>query len=106
MSAPEHHRNMVKQILAGPRGKTTLAIWNIALAYAKPGTGEIKASREQIAEDVGTHPTEVSRAMNRLAEIGALVRIKPGQFAMNPHINWIGSLDDRKTVALKVPEPA
>jgi hypothetical protein len=108
MSNPIAPREIVRRIARGPRAGTTIVVWNIVLTYAEFGTGKIKASRQQIAEDAGTSVMSVSRAMNRLVEIGALVKEGHGRFVMNPHINWIGPLDERrkKATELKVVEPA
>jgi CRP-like cAMP-binding protein len=108
MSNPISHREIVRRIARGERPGVTIVVWNIVLTYAEFGTGEIKASRQQIAEDAGTSVMSVSRAMNRLVEIGALVKEGHGRFVMNPHINWIGPLDERrkKATELKVVEPA
>jgi hypothetical protein len=108
MSNPVSYRDIVRKLARGTRAGTNLTVWNIALTYAEFGTGEIKATRQQIADDANTHHTEVSRALNRLVEVGALVKVGHGRFALHPHITWIGSLDERRQAAAKLElvEPA
>jgi CRP-like cAMP-binding protein len=109
MTNPISHREIIRRITRGERPRATIAVWNIALTYAEFGAGrEIRASREQIADDANTTVAEVSRAMNRLAEIGALIRLGHGRFCVHPQINWIGPLDERKQAVarLELVEPA
>ena len=66
-------------------------------------TGEITASCRALAEDAGTTSDEASRALNRLAVIGALLRLRPGCYAINPHVGWFGDLAKRQKAAEHVP---
>ena len=110
----EQSRLILRRIMAGPRRAVTLAVWNAALSYARWGSGEIDATREQLAQDAATTPDEVSRALVHLArpEIGALVRLKHGAYMLNPAIAWSGSLASREAAEqaevpkLRLLEPA
>ena len=42
---------------------------------------------------------EASRALTSLVDIGALIRIKPGRYRINPHVGWSGPLHKRDQVA-------
>jgi len=66
-------------------------------------TGEIMASRSQLSEDAETTPQEVSRALSRLADMGALIRLRPGRYAINPHVGWAGSMAAREAATQGVP---
>jgi hypothetical protein len=101
MLSREQARAIVRKINEGPRAGTTLAVWMVALSYSAYGTGEIEATREQIAEAAGTTDIEVSRALAQLARIGALVRTGPGHYAINPSAAWSGSLASREQAAQK-----
>jgi DNA-binding IclR family transcriptional regulator len=86
-----------------------------ALSYAAYGTGEIEASRKQLAELASTTEDEASRALARLERLGALVRIGRGRYALNPAVAWSGSRASREQAVaaqseqkpgLRVVEPA
>ena len=102
MLSPEQLRIVLKQINACPHPALTLRVWSALVTYVRMDTGEIMASRHRLAEDAETSPQEVSRALGRLADIGALLRIRHGRYAINPHVGWAGSLDRREAAASKV----
>lgn len=99
-------RVMLRRINQGPRPGVTLAVWTAALSYAAYGTGEIEASRKQLAEVASTTEGEVSRALSRLVEIGALLRTGRGHYALHPSVAWTGSLADRERAEQQAPSPA
>jgi predicted transcriptional regulator of viral defense system len=103
MLNPDQQRLVVKAINKSERPLVTFRVWNVAISHLCYDTGVIMASRERIAEDAEIHPDEVSRALSRLAEIGALVRLKPGRYAINPHVGWQGSLLKREAAARETP---
>ena len=76
----------------------TLQVWWAALACAAPDTGAIQATQQQLAEQAGTTETGVSRALSQLTQIGALIRIGPGRYALNPRA---GSPASREQAAQK-----
>jgi hypothetical protein len=107
----EQGRAIQAMINQGPRPGVTLGVWMAALSYSAYGTGEIEATRQQLAEVAGTTSGEVSRALSRLEEIGALLRIGRGRYALNPAAAWSGSLAEREraqaeTPRLRIVEPA
>lgn len=62
------------------------------------------ANRGTIAEAAGVPPCDVSTAFGRLTEIGALIRIRPGRYRVNPHVGWSGPLHKRE-IAGKASRP-
>jgi hypothetical protein len=42
-------------------------------------------------------------ARPRLAEIGALLKLRPGRYAINPHVGWSGGLVERHAAAKDAP---
>jgi hypothetical protein len=89
---------ILAKISRGPRPHATLRVWTAALAHAAPDTGALEASGTQLATVAGISPHAVSRGLARLVEIGALVRIAPGRYALNPRA---GSLASREQAAQK-----
>jgi hypothetical protein len=109
----EQARAILRRINEGPRPGVTKGVWLAAVSYAAYGTGEIEATREQLAELASTNLAGVSRALSRLEDIGALIRTAPGRYAINPSAAWSGSLASREQAAagsekpeLKLVEPA
>jgi len=103
MLNPDQQRLVIRAINNGERPLQTFRVWNAAISYLCYDTGEIMASRRRLAEDTEMHPTDVSRGLNCLADIGALIRLKPGRFAINPHVGWQGSLLKREAAAKRAP---
>jgi len=103
MLNPDQQRLVLKAISNGPRPLTTLKVWNAAISHIRYDTGEIMAGRERLAEDTETTPEHVSHALSRLVEIGVLVRVRRGRYAVNPHVGWAGSSVKRQEAAKDVP---
>lgn len=99
MLNPSQQRAVLKAIHAGPRPFATVMVWNACISRLNYGTGEVMASRSQLSEDAQVRPEEVSKALTRLTEIGALLRLKPGRYAINPHVAWSGSQGQRQDAA-------
>jgi DNA-binding IclR family transcriptional regulator len=97
-------RIVLAKIGHGPRPHATLRVWNAALAHAASDTGSLEASGTQLATFAGISPQAVSRALARLVEIGALIRTRPGRYAISPRAAWSGSLASREQAAQK-PSP-
>lgn len=77
-----------------------LRVWTVLITHARMEIGEVMAGLARVAE---TTKPEASRAMGYLAEIGALLRLRPGRYTINPHVGWAGSLAKRKTAAKEAP---
>src|SRR3954451_20798478 len=91
MLSPQQSRLILRRIVTGPRSGNTLAVWEAARSYAEWNTGQIVATVAQLAEDAGTTPTEVYRALSQLVEVGALVRTGRGRYALNAKVAWFGT---------------
>ena len=102
MLSREQAREIQRRILNGARPGVTLSVWMAALSYAAHGTGEIEATRQQLAEIAGTNEREVSRALSRLVGLGALTRTARGRYMVHPAVAWSGSLADRAAAERKL----
>ena len=78
MVSPDQLQRILAAINAGPDSGNVLRVWTAVMCYVQYGTKEIMAGRAKIAETAGIRPQEVSRAMTRLTEIGALLKLRPG----------------------------
>ena len=66
MISPEQFRFVTKATKSAVRPDVTLRVWNAAVTYMRQDTGEIMASREQLAADAETPINNVSTAMSCL----------------------------------------
>jgi CRP-like cAMP-binding protein len=98
----EQAREIACRIAIGPRPKTTLVVWFVALSYAAHGTGEIEVTRQELATKLGTSEREVSRALSRLVKLGAFVRTSRGRYMVHPAVAWVGPLPAREAAARKL----
>jgi hypothetical protein len=104
MLNPDQQRLVLKAIDDGPRPLVTLKVWHVAISHLRYDTGEIMAGRKRLAQDAGIDPDEASRALSRLTEIGAVLKLRPGRYAINPNVGWSGSLLKRQEAAKDAPE--
>ena len=107
MINPDQFRFVSKAIQSTRNVATTFAVWNSAITYVRQDTGEIMASREKIAEDVGAQPRTVSTSMSDLVRIGAIVRHRRGRhvvYSINPHVGWNGGEGARQEAAKDAPK--
>ncbi len=97
---PEQQRLVIKAIQDGARPGETAFVWQTVISYiAYDRNGEIMADRTTIAEAAGVLPKHVSTALTRLVEIGALIKLARGHYAINPHVGWCGPAHKRELAA-------
>ena len=104
--SPEQFRYVTKATCKTVRPDQTLRVWNAAITYMRQDTGEILATREQLAADANTFPCHVSTAMSELVKIGAIVRQRRGRkvvYSINPTVGWNGGEGSRQAAARKAP---
>jgi len=77
--SPNQWLAVMKATQCVERPDLTFRIWNAAVIHARQDTGEVLATRSELAGDAGTHPDHVSRAMTALTKIGAIIRTRRGQ---------------------------
>lgn len=85
--------NAVRRWLRMHSVASTLAVdlWCEIFEHLDPRTGEVLASRSELAELVGTQPRKVSRIMGELARVGAIQRHRdpangPVRYFINPRV--------------------
>jgi CRP-like cAMP-binding protein len=97
MLSPAQNRAVVKWLLEhADRPREALDLWSLLFEHLDCRTGMIVLTRDEIAEQVGTHPDNVSRIMADLESIGAISRRRervaglrgPGmvRYFMNPNV--------------------
>lgn len=104
MLNPDQIRAVLKLINASEKPLLALRVWTALVSHVRLETGEIMASRTRLAEDAETTPQEASRALSMMAEMGILIRLRPGRYAVNPSVAWAGSLVQRETAAKDAPK--
>jgi hypothetical protein len=90
MLSPDQNRIVVRWINAhAKRPRISGELWAEFFCRMRMDTGEIVATRQQLAEAAGATLQAVSSAMNELAAVGALIRHQEGRevrWFMNPTI--------------------
>ena len=107
MINPDQFRYVAQAIADAPDAGKTLMVWNCALTHVRQDTGEIMASRDKLAEEARTKPNNVSTALSRLAQIGAVVRQRRGRnmaYFVNPNVGWNGGEGTRQEAAKEAPQ--
>ncbi len=83
------------EVRAGPRAYSTLAVWLALAPYVKRDTGQIDCSQRQLAKTAGVALGDVSRALERLIEMGVLLKEGRGRYRVHPSVMWRGELAKR-----------
>jgi hypothetical protein len=97
MLSPAQNRAVVNWLLEhAERPREAVALWVLLFEHLDRGTGMIVLTRDELAEQVGTHPDHVTRIMAELESIGAISRRRervagmrgPGvaRYFMNPNV--------------------
>ena len=103
--------DFLKAIRSGPRAYATLAVWHALTPFVRPDTGELLCTQQTLASTAAVKQSDVSRALARLVEIGALEQEGRGRYRIHPTLMWKGELAKReaaekRTPPLRIVEPA
>src|SRR4051794_10074927 len=75
MLSPSQNRAIVLWLLEhSSRPRKALELWTLLFEHLRRDTGEIALSRDEIADELGVAPADVSRLMGELEGIGAISR--------------------------------
>jgi DNA-binding MarR family transcriptional regulator len=85
----------LEQVRQSERPYTVVMVTLAMMRYVEPETGKITATQRQIAKAAGIDVAHVNRAMDRLVEMGALIREGRGQYRFYPDFVWRGTLAGR-----------
>ena len=98
-----------------PRPVETRKVFDLVLTHIEPNSGAVTLTREEIAAEVGTDVTNVSRIMTVLETHKVIFRRRlkaagmrgrgPVRYYLNPHVAWNGKLDVRTEEARQMPLP-
>ena len=102
-SKPETVSAFLAEIAAGPRAFTTLAVWYALAPYVRRDTAEVICTQRTLARTAGVALGDVSRALLRLVEMGALIQEERGRYRVHPGLMWKGELAKRERVAATAP---
>ena len=90
MLGPKENAAVVRWINKhSKRPHKAVELWATLLERLRMDTGEIMATRQELAERVGMTPRDLSSTMTELASINAIRREKEGRnvrYFLNPHI--------------------
>jgi hypothetical protein len=93
----------LKAISTGPRAYTTLAVWYALAPFVRRDTGEVLCTQKTLAHTANVSTRDVSRAYDRLVEIGVLLREGGGRYRIHPVVMWKGELAKREKAAAASP---
>lgn len=80
MISPAQNAFVVEQLVAhSARPQMAARLWAKLFLYLRLDTGEIVASREELAAEVGAHPNHISAVMGELVRIRAVIREQEGR---------------------------
>jgi hypothetical protein len=97
MLSPDQNHAVVRWLLEhAERRREALDLWALLFRHLDRRTGMVLLTRDELAEQVGTHPNNVSEIMAELESIGAIARRRervgglrgPGmvRYFMNPNV--------------------
>ena len=86
----------LKAVAAGPFAYATLLVWCALGPYVRPETGEIRCTLRMLARTAGLSVRDVSRALERLGEIGVLLRDARGRYRIHPRVALQGAAAKRE----------
>lgn len=81
------------------RPDLALRVLSALVVYVERETGEIVASRQDIAREVGAHPANISHALTDLVSLRAIRKVRSGPrsvYFINPNLVWNGTETSRQ----------
>jgi hypothetical protein len=85
----------LEEVRACSKPFSTLAVWFAISAFIERDTGVLTCSQRQLARAAGMAVGDVSRALEQLVSMGALIREERGKYRVHPSVMWRGTLDRR-----------
>ena len=82
---------------------SVLAGWLAITAHIELDTGILTCSQRQLARTAGMTIGEMHRAIDKLVEMGALLREERGKYRVHPSIMWRGQLERRGQAEANAP---
>jgi hypothetical protein len=105
----------IRALPAEKRPHQVRHLFDLIITHLEPNTGLVILTREELAEQIGTEPANVSRMMGTLEHLNVIFRERvkvagmrgPGiaRYRVNQWIVWNGSLEVRQEQAKAVPVP-
>lgn len=98
---------ITKEITKCREVATTFTVWNYALSKIRQDTGEVMATRDELAKEIGISPNQITNAMTALENIGAIIKQKRGRnvvYVVNANVAWNGKEGARIKAASKAPK--
>ena len=90
MLSPQQNSDVLSYLIDhSKRPQQAAKLWGLLFTAMRTDTGEICATRDELAEALNTKPNHVSRIMSELAAINAIIRKKEGRrmrYFMNPMV--------------------
>jgi DNA-binding IclR family transcriptional regulator len=88
--------SFLHEVRAGGRAASTLSVFLALAAFVERDTGLLACSQRQLARTAGVDISDTNRALDRLVEIGVLIREGKGKYRVHPSVMWRGQLSGRE----------
>lgn len=105
----------IRKLPASARPHQVRHAFDLVVLNLRQDTGEVMLTRDELAEQIGTAPRNISTIMGTLETMGVVRRERRriegvqgrGQavYLINPHVGWNGSLEVRKDEAAETTPP-
>jgi hypothetical protein len=96
MLGNDHLGAFLRTVRAGELSSATFAIFLALSAFIERDTGRLRCSQRQLAKMTGIDVGDTHRALDRLVEIGVLIREGKGKYRVHPSVMWRGQLSGRE----------
>ena len=90
MISPDAFNAVVRHLLDNARRpKVAVALWSTLFTRLRHDTGEVVATRDELAAELGVRPQEISSALGELVAVNAVLRWRVGRetrYGINPNV--------------------
>jgi len=91
----EQMSSFLHQVRAGGRSSATFAVFLAISSFVERDTGILTCSQRQLAKMAGLNIADAHRALDKLVELGVLLREEKGRYRVHPSVMWRGELARR-----------
>jgi hypothetical protein len=104
MLSEEKAAEVFALISKGRKPWTTVRVWFAVTFSTNYDNWAVTADVPALSAKAGVPEAEVRRALGALTRMGALIRMSRGRYAVNPHVSWRGTLQERRKAQAAAPD--
>jgi DNA-binding IclR family transcriptional regulator len=91
----EQMSSFLHEVRSSGRSSSVFAVFLALSAFVERDTGVLTCSQRQLARTAGVNSADAHRALDRLVELGVLIREGRGKYRVHPSVMWRGELARR-----------